>query len=96
VVSRRIADTHVSEVLEEQLIEKFRNKSFLIQTDEATDCSDIGHLIAYVRYIFCIFIKRRATAKELFKIVEDFMKEKPEVVRLCWSVHGCSSHNGGK
>jgi glutamine synthetase type III len=36
-VSRRIAD--ISEDLEEQLIEKVRSKHFVIQTDEATDCS---------------------------------------------------------
>jgi hypothetical protein len=63
-----------------------RNKRFAIQIDEATDCSGIWHLIAYVRYgedttinedvLFCIPIKKRAIAKELFKIVDDSMKEK--------------------
>jgi hypothetical protein len=28
-----------------------RKKSFSIQIDEATDCSGIAHLIAYIRYI---------------------------------------------
>jgi hypothetical protein len=70
-VSGRIAD--ISEDSEEQLIEKLRNKRFSIQIDEVTDCSGIGHLIAYVQYVedtiinedtlFCKPIKRRATAK---------------------------------
>jgi DNA replication protein DnaC len=38
----------ISEDLVEQLIEKLRHKSFLVQTDEATDCSGIGLLIAYM------------------------------------------------
>jgi formate hydrogenlyase subunit 6/NADH:ubiquinone oxidoreductase subunit I len=37
--------------------------------------------------LFCKPIKRRATAKELFKIVDDFMKEKcikwSDCVRVC-------------
>jgi hypothetical protein len=51
-----------------------------------TDCSATGHLIAYMRYaesikinedmLFCKPINRRATAKELFKIGDDFIKEK--------------------
>jgi hypothetical protein len=59
----------MSEDLEEQLIEEVRNKCFSIRIDEATDCSDIGHLIAYVLYVegktinedmlFCKPIKRR-------------------------------------
>jgi hypothetical protein len=48
-VSRRICDT--SEDLEEQLMEKLRNSRFAIQIDEATDCSGVAHLIAYVRYV---------------------------------------------
>jgi hypothetical protein len=77
-----------------------------MQIDEVTDCSAIGHLIAYMQYaegiiinidmLFCKPIKRRATAKELFKFVDDFMKEKCVVVRLCRSIHGCSLCNGGK
>jgi hypothetical protein len=47
--SRRISD--ISEDLEEQLMEKLRNNSFAIQIDEATDCSGVAHLIAYVRYV---------------------------------------------
>ncbi|PNF14736.1 hypothetical protein B7P43_G08930, partial [Cryptotermes secundus] len=74
-----------SEDLEERTIEKLRNKRFSIRINEATDCS-IGHLVAYVRYVenttineymlSCKLIKRRATAEELFKIVDHFIKEK--------------------
>jgi hypothetical protein len=49
MVSQQIA--YISEDLEEQLIKKLRNKCFLIQIDEVTDCSGTGHLIAYVRYV---------------------------------------------
>jgi hypothetical protein len=68
----------------EQLTKKFRNKCFSIQTYEVTDGSGTGHLIAYVRYVedttineemhFCKHIKKRATAREPFKITH-FMKE---------------------
>jgi hypothetical protein len=70
----------------EQLTEKLRSKRFSIPVDEATDCSGIGHLADYVRYVegatinedtfFCKSIKRRATAKELVQIVVDFVEEK--------------------
>jgi hypothetical protein len=49
MVSRRIID--ISEDLEEQLIEKLRNKRISIQIDEETACSGAGHLIAYVRFV---------------------------------------------
>jgi hypothetical protein len=45
-VSWRISD--ISEDLEEQLMEKLRNNHFAIQINEATDCSGVAHLIAYV------------------------------------------------
>jgi predicted nucleotidyltransferase len=86
---------------------KVRNKCFSIQINQATACRDIGHLIAYVRYVedttitedtlFYKSIKRRRRTTELLKIIDDFMKEKKhQMVRLCWSMHRCSSHNGGK
>jgi hypothetical protein len=48
-ICRRIPD--ISEGLEEQLIDKLRNKGFSINIDEATDCSGTGHLIAYMGYV---------------------------------------------
>jgi hypothetical protein len=62
-----------------------RNRSFSIQTDEATDYIGFRHLTAYLRYVenttinedilFYNSIKRRPTIKELLKIIADFMKE---------------------
>jgi hypothetical protein len=50
-----------------------RNRSFSVQIDEATDCSGIGHMIAYLLHVedttinedmlFCKSIKRRPTIK---------------------------------
>jgi hypothetical protein len=50
-----------------------------------TDCSGIGHWIAYMQYVedttinedmfFCTPAKIKATANELFKIADDFIKE---------------------
>jgi hypothetical protein len=48
-VCRRIAD--ISEDSEVQLVEKARSRHFSINFDGATECSDTGHLIAYVRYV---------------------------------------------
>jgi hypothetical protein len=88
-VSRRISD--ISEDLEEQLKQKLRNNRFAIQSDEATDCSGVAHLIAHLRYLqyktlnedmlFCKPIKSRETALEIFKIVYDFVKE----INIKWS-----------
>jgi hypothetical protein len=64
-------------------MEKLRNNRFAIQIDEATDCSGVAHLTAYVRYVknktlnedmlFCKPTKSRETALEIFKIVDDFI-----------------------
>jgi hypothetical protein len=48
-VSRQISD--ISEDFEEQLMEKLRRNHFAVQIDEATDCSGVAHLIAYVRCV---------------------------------------------
>lgn len=80
-VARRIGD--MSENIQQQLLSKLCDKLFSIQLDEATDSNKDCHLIAYVRFcdglsaveelLFCKPIERRATAPELFKIVDDFM-----------------------
>jgi hypothetical protein len=69
-VSRRISD--ISEDLKEHLL---KNNRFAIQINEATDCSGISHLTAYVRYVenktlnedmlSCKPIKSRETALEI-------------------------------
>ncbi len=56
-----------------------------MQLDEATDVASDAHLIAYVRYVsgedcceellFCKPIERRATAQELFNILNSFFDE---------------------
>jgi hypothetical protein len=83
-------------------MEKLRNNSFAIQIDEATDCSGVAHLIAYVRYVsnktlnedmlFCKPIKSRETASEIFKIVDDFIKEK----NMKWSDCAGVCTDGGR
>jgi hypothetical protein len=78
--------------LEEQLIEKVRNNRFSIQMGEATHCCNISHLIDYVRYVEDTTTDEDIlhTSKELFKIVDDFMK------RAQTGQTGCSSRNDGK
>jgi hypothetical protein len=61
---------------EEQLVEKFRNKRFPLQTDEATDRSSICHLTSYMRSVedttlnegmlFCKSIKK-SNSKRTFQ-----------------------------
>jgi hypothetical protein len=48
---REAVISDVSEDLEEQLMDKLRNNRFAMQIDEATDCSGVAHLIAYIRYV---------------------------------------------
>jgi hypothetical protein len=41
--------------------------------------------------LFCEPVKRKPTAKELFKIVDDSMKEKKHKIgRMSWSMRRCS------
>jgi hypothetical protein len=62
-----------------------RNKRFSVQIDKVADYNGIDHLVVYMQYVevkaqqlmktfFCLHISRMATAKELFKIFDDFMK----------------------
>jgi hypothetical protein len=97
-VTQWIAD--ISEDLEEQLTGKLRHKRLSIQFDKATHCSGIVHLTGYMRYVedttinkdvFFFFksIKRRATAKELFKIVDDFMEGRKKWIKSSACVGVC-------
>ncbi|XP_030298054.1 zinc finger BED domain-containing protein 5-like [Sparus aurata] len=71
--------------MEEQLNDKVRDTRFALQMDEATDSNRDGLLITYVRFIdeddlreellFCKKILGRATAEELFKIIDTYLKE---------------------
>uniref|UniRef100_A0A674NBR8 Uncharacterized protein n=1 Tax=Takifugu rubripes TaxID=31033 RepID=A0A674NBR8_TAKRU len=81
-ISRRISD--LSADMEEQLIKKIKDGCFALQMDEATD-SNKDSLLTYVRYIDVEDLKEgyicrkanpnRATAEELFLIIDTFLKE---------------------
>ena len=74
-VARRIND--IANDLQEQLIDKLKDKRFALQFDEATDNNKDCLFIAYVHFdmtdslcedlLFCKYVKNRATAEELFK-----------------------------
>ncbi|KAL4148669.1 hypothetical protein QTP88_002841 [Uroleucon formosanum] len=80
-ISRRIQD--ISDNINDQLIDKLRNKNFAIQLDEATDNNKDAYLICYVRFmdgvdiieelLFCKFILSGTKAKDLFDITNNFM-----------------------
>lgn len=66
-------------------IEKIKGKRFALQVDEATDSSKDSLLTAYVRFVdensltedilFCKYIPNRATADELFKMIDSYLTE---------------------
>ena len=82
-VSRRIND--ISEDIYDQLVSRVRTSKFAIQVDEATDVAKDAHLIAYVRYVeetdviedilFRKPIPEKATANEIFNIIDVFFNE---------------------
>ncbi|XP_040896345.1 zinc finger BED domain-containing protein 5 [Toxotes jaculatrix] len=83
-IARRIYD--LSKDIEEQLHDKVReSRRFALQMDEGTDPTKDCLLITYVRFIdaddlkedllFCKPLATRATADELFKVMDTYMKE---------------------
>ncbi|XP_050526945.1 zinc finger BED domain-containing protein 5-like [Daktulosphaira vitifoliae] len=82
-ISRRIH--HMADDLNDQLIEKLKEKAFGLQLDEATDINKDAHLICYIRFIdnddmvedllFCKNITAGAKAQDLFEILDNFMSE---------------------
>ncbi|XP_026476390.1 zinc finger BED domain-containing protein 5-like [Ctenocephalides felis] len=82
-VGRRISD--ISDDLCDQLIEKIKLSSFALQVDEATDVAKDAHLITYIRYVmendireellFCKAIEGKATASEIFNMIDNFFIE---------------------
>ncbi|XP_030580905.1 zinc finger BED domain-containing protein 5-like [Archocentrus centrarchus] len=82
-VARRIDD--IANDLHEQLVDKLKDKRFALQFDEATDSNKDCLFIAYVRFdlsnslcedlLFCKYVRDRATAEELFKILDSFLTE---------------------
>ncbi|KAI4811017.1 hypothetical protein KUCAC02_013944 [Chaenocephalus aceratus] len=82
-IARRIDE--ISEDMKEQLVEKVKDKHFVLQVDEATDSNKDCLLIVYVRYVdtdelsedllFSNYVRKRATADELFKIIDTCLSE---------------------
>ena len=82
-VARRIEE--IGKDLCDQLLNVLRTSQFGLQVDEATDVAKDAHLIAYVRYaagdeikedfLFCKVIHDRATAAEVFQIIDTFFSE---------------------
>ncbi|KAL6476274.1 hypothetical protein MHYP_G00147730 [Metynnis hypsauchen] len=82
-VSRRIND--IANDLQEQLIDKLKDKRFALQFDEATDSNKECLFVSYVRFdmtnslcedlLFCKYVRNRATAEELFKMLHYFLTE---------------------
>ena len=71
--------------MSKQLNDKVRDIRFALQMDEAIDSNKDCLLITYVRFIdeddlreellFCKKVLGRATAEELFKIIDTYLKE---------------------
>ncbi len=82
-VAQRIHD--ISDDLEDQLKENLRDKRFALQVDEATVSNQDGSFISYVCFVyseslredllFCKYVQTRATADELFKILDSYLIE---------------------
>lgn len=82
-IARCIYD--ISKDIEEQLNDKVRDSFFALQVDEATDSNKDCLLITYVRFIdaddlrdellYCKQVTGRATAEELIKILDTYLKE---------------------
>ncbi|XP_040297427.1 zinc finger BED domain-containing protein 5-like [Bufo bufo] len=82
-VARRIND--IADDLNEQLVDKLKDKRFALQFDEAIDSNKDCLFIAYVRFempnslcedlLFCKYVRDRATAEELFKMLDCFLTE---------------------
>uniref|UniRef100_A0A3Q2D886 Uncharacterized protein n=1 Tax=Cyprinodon variegatus TaxID=28743 RepID=A0A3Q2D886_CYPVA len=89
-VCRRIND--MEEDVSNQLLDQVRASDyFALQLDESTDVANATQLLVYVRYIqgekfaeeipFCKVLERRATGREIFGVLDDYMRTN----RLDWS-----------
>lgn len=81
-VARRIND--IANDLQDQLVEKPKDKRFALHFDEATDSNNDCLFFAYVCFDmnslcedlpFCKYVRDRATAEELFKMLDCFLTE---------------------
>lgn len=83
MVRRRIFD--MSDDLQEQLVEHLTDKRSALQMDEATDSNRDCLFIANVRFetsgslceelLFCKCVQKRATADELFKLMDGYVNK---------------------
>ncbi|XP_060782720.1 zinc finger BED domain-containing protein 5-like [Neoarius graeffei] len=83
-IGRRIHD--IAGDIEEQLTDRVRASTrFALQVDEATDSNRDCLLITYIRFVdtedmredllFCKEVKTRATADELFRVIDTYLQE---------------------
>lgn len=100
-VARRIND--MANDLKEQLVDKLKETRFAIRFDEATDSNKDCLFIAYVCFdvinslcqdllSFCKYVRDRATAEELFKILDCFLKENELKWENCIAVCSDGAH----
>ena len=92
-IGRRIR--HMSEDIKQQMriIFKDENVMFALQLDESTDISGLSQLLVFIRFIHnekiieqflcCQEMLMRTTGKDIFKIVDGFMKENNLIWTSC-------------
>ena len=94
-IKRRIDD--MSEDIEQNLSEKLRMSGrFSLQIDESTDISGAAQLLANVRYVdgdsiketflFCKEMENHTTGEEIFRVTDNYLKEKSLTWDMCVSV----------
>ena len=83
--------------IKEQVVAAIKESGkFSLQLDESTDVSDDAQLLVYVRYqgksdieenfLFCKRLETTTTGEDLFKLVDNFIKEEGLKWDQCYSV----------
>ncbi|XP_066983788.1 protein FAM200C-like [Macrobrachium rosenbergii] len=94
-INRRIQE--MSGDIKEQVVAAIKESGkFSLQLDESTDVSDDAQLLVYVRYqgksdieenfLFCKRLETTTTGEDLFKLVDNFIKEEGLKWDQCYSV----------